>query len=264
MLTKTQLDQRDGKLTSSRIACLMTGEADKIMRLYREMIGEEQPEDLSDVWPVQLGVATEHLNLTWYCRAMGEGGSISRHGEVVVHPKYPWAACTLDAWDDRLQCVVEAKHVGGREPIEVVIDRYQPQMQWQMECTGAKQCALTVIMGANQPIIEYIDRDEAYAAELMKRARQFMKCVQHRVPPVALEPVPPPADTHKDYDMAANNEWGDSAAVWLQTKPDARRCADAEKILKNLVPSDARKCFGSGVQITRNRAGHLSLREIQP
>ena len=54
-------------------------------------------------------------------------------------------------------------------PQEVVIDRYQPQMQWQMECTGATQCALSVIMGANAPIVEYIERDAAYAAEMVVR-----------------------------------------------------------------------------------------------
>ena len=43
----------------------MTGEEAGILRLWREMIGEEQPEDLSDVWAAQLGSATEQLNLDW-------------------------------------------------------------------------------------------------------------------------------------------------------------------------------------------------------
>jgi hypothetical protein len=40
-------------------------------------------------------------------------------------------------------------------------------------------------------------------------------------------------------------------------------CADAAKVLKSLVPPDARKAFGYDVQITRDRAGRLSLRELQ-
>ena len=59
----------------------------------------------------------------------------------------------------------------------MVIDRYQPQMQWQMEITGAKQCMITVIMGANPPIVETIERDDAYIAEMLKRGQQFMDCV---------------------------------------------------------------------------------------
>ena len=76
---------RKGKLTASRIACLMTGNAAAIMQLYLEMIGEGEPEDLSAVWPVRLGEATEALNLEWFER---RNTILSRHGEVVVHPRF--------------------------------------------------------------------------------------------------------------------------------------------------------------------------------
>lgn len=259
MLTKTQIDQRQGKLTASRIGALMSGDAEKIMRLYREMIGEQPEEDLSDVWPVQLGSATEALNLEWYGR---KNGDIGRRGEVVVHPIYHWAACTLDGWDEVLMCPVECKHVGGREPLEVVIDRYQPQMHWQMECTGAKQCALSVIMGANEPVVEYIDCDWEYAAELIRRGGQFMDFVKRREPPVILAAVPPPAGALREYDMTGKNEWAAFAAQWLETGAHAKLNKEAEKVLKNLVPADAKKCAGHRVQITRDRANRLSLREV--
>ena len=84
----------------------MTGDADKIMRLYREMIGEELPEDLSHVWPVRLGEATEQLQLDWYDM---KGGVVIRRGEVVTHPKLAWAAATLDGWDQDLGCPIECK-----------------------------------------------------------------------------------------------------------------------------------------------------------
>jgi hypothetical protein len=257
MLTRAQLDARAGKLTASRISALMTGDAEKIMRLYREMIGEQPEEDLSDVWPVQLGSVTEQLQLDWYER---KGNPLSRRGEVVVHPIFDWAAATLDGWDTVLQCPCECKHVGGREPLEVVIDRYQPQLQWQMECTQAPQCALSVIMGANEPVIEYIPFDHAYTTEMIRRGAQFMDFVKRREPPVVLAAVPPPADASKIYDMSSSNSWAVHAANWLEAKPFARMADDAEKILKAAVPTDAKKCAGHGVSITRDRAGRLSLR----
>jgi predicted phage-related endonuclease len=152
----------------------MHGDAAKIMQLYREMIGEGEPENLDHVWPVRLGSATEQLNLDWFEM---KNGPLSRRGDVVVHKKYDWAAATLDAWSDDLECPVETKHVGGREPLEVIIERYQPQMQWQMEVTGASQCALSVIMGASEPVVEFIDRDVEYAAEMVRRGWQFICCV---------------------------------------------------------------------------------------
>ncbi len=259
-LTATQMAARKGKLTASRVACLMTGDAGKIMQLYQEMIGEGEPEDLSGVWPVRLGEITERLNLEWFER---RGTPISRLGEVVQHPKLAWAAATLDAWCDDLRCPVECKHVGGREPLEVIIDRYQPQMQWQMECTSAEQCALSVIMGANEPVVDFIPRDPEYALEMVLRGEQFMKFVALRKPPVVLDPVPPPADATKLYDMTGNNQWADKADIWIACNPMATKVRDAEKVLKSLVPVDAKKCHGHGIQITRDRAGRLSLREAQ-
>ncbi len=258
MLTPAQLAAREGKLTASRVACLMKGDAEAIMRLYRELIGEEVPEDLSHVWPVRLGEATEQLNLDWYEQ---QGNPLSRRGEVVAHKKYDWAAATLDAWDETLGCPVECKHVGGREPLEVIIERYQPQMQWQMECTGATQCALSVIMGANAPVVEYIERDTDYSAEMVKRGQQFISCVRQRIEPVALPAVAAPIDASKVYDMAGSNAWAVHASEWLANKEGAEICKDAEKSLKAIVPADAKKCHGFNIQITRDRAGRLSLRE---
>ena len=260
MLTAAQLDARKGKLTASRIACLMTGDAPAIYQLYLEFIGEAQPEDMSQIWPVRLGEATEALNLEWYQR---NGNKLSRCGEVAVHPTVTWAAATLDGWDETLNCPVECKHVGGREPLEVVIDRYQPQMQWQMFVTGAEQCALSVIMGANAPIVEFIPRDDEYIMEMVGRGKKFMDCVAKRQPPVMLEAAPPPIDATKIYDMEENEQWRQRAQQWIQVKGAADTAKECEKILKSLVPTDAKRCHGHDIQITRDRAGRLSLRELQ-
>lgn len=129
MLTEAQLRARDGRLTASRVAALMTGDEAKILDLWREMVGDPAwtPEDLSGVWPVQLGIATEALNLEWYAR---KHGPLTRQGEVVIHPTADWAVCTLDGFDAALPGPVECKHVGGREPLERVLERYQPQLHW--------------------------------------------------------------------------------------------------------------------------------------
>lgn len=258
MLTDAQIQARAGKLTASRVACLMKGDAEAILRLYRQMIGEEVEDDLSHVWPVRLGECTESLQLDWYEEAAGD--TVSMRGIVVVHKQFDWAAATLDGWIDLLHCPIEAKHVGGREPLEIIIERYQPQMHWQMECTGSTQCALSVIMGATAPIVEFVPRDPEYAAELMRRGAQFMDFVRRRVPPVAFDPASPPIDPTKLYDMSRNNMWASQAAEWLGNKDAADAAKAAEKILKEIVPADAKKCTGHGVRITRDRAGRLSLR----
>ncbi len=261
-LSAAQLEARDGKLTASRVACLMTGDEAKILNLWRLMIGDPEAveEDLSDVWPVQLGVCTEPLNLAWYARKMGP---LFRQGEVVVHPTSDWAACTLDAWDPALIGPVEAKHVGGHEPLSRIIERYAPQLAWQMIVTGAGRSALTVIEGTNPPVVEIVDRDDAYAQELWGRACTFMECVWSLRPPVALEAVQAPVKAERIVDMAGSNSWASEAAVWLANREAKDLALGAEKALKGMVPADAARCHGFGVVISRNKAGSLSLREIK-
>lgn len=259
MLTAAQLEARRGKLTASKVGCLMRSEADKIHRLWLEMTGQEQEEDLSRIWAVRLGQATEQLQLDWFEEK--NQVPVTRRGEVVVHPRHDMFAATLDGWiTDPPGCPLEAKHVGGREPLEVVIERYQPQLHWQMCCTNTTQCALSVIQGASEPIVEYIDIDHAYAGELMNRGLLFMHHVKSRTPPVILPPAPPPVSQWKDYDMSENGAWEMYAGIWTQTRGAAESCEEAAKILKSLVPADAKKAYGHGARISRNRAGNLSLR----
>lgn len=259
-LTAAQIEARRGKLTASRVGCLMKGDPVAIMQLYRELIGEAELEDLSRVWPVQLGSATEQLNLDWF--EIKQRLHVTRRGEVVVHPDHKWACCTLDGWLTDLRCPLETKHVGGREPFEVVVERYQPQIHWQMLCTRSEQCVLSVIMGANEPVVEFVPRDEEYAMELLRRGAQFMDFVRRRVPPVALDPAAPPVDPskRKPYDFTGNNLWASQAADWLANHAAAIVAEAAEKALKELVPADANKVTGHGVKITCDRAGRKSLR----
>lgn len=256
-LTDEQKKKREGKLTASRIACLMTGDATKIYQLWLEMTGRTQEPDLSDVWAVQLGLATEVLNLDWAERKVGD--LVTNRGYFIQHPKYDWAGCTLDGRFFEKGIPIEAKHCGGYESLETIIDRYQPQMQWTMECLQAEECALSVIFGAREPVIEWIPRDDEYAAEMIRRGEQFMEHVRNRTLPVDLPPIPAPVIPIRSYDMTGRNEWANHAAVYLETHDAAAAFQCAGKSLKELVPDDARNAFGHGVIVKRDRCGRLSI-----
>jgi predicted phage-related endonuclease len=261
MLSPDQVRQRDGKLTASRVACLMTGDEAKILNLWSELVGDPAfvEEDLSDVWPVQLGAHTESLNLDWYERRTGK--ALSKRGDVVVHPECDWAAATLDGWDDLLAAPVECKHVGGFEKTTAILERYMPQATWQMIVTGARRCIFSIIEGAREPVIEIVNYDEAYADELWSRANGFMICVGTLTPPVALPAVAAPVTPEKTYDFTGNNEWGANAATWITTRAAAKDFEAATKALKSIVPADAIKCAGHGITVSRSKIGSLTIRE---
>lgn len=262
-LTEEQLRQRDGRLTASRVACLMSGDEAKILNLWREMVGDPEfvEEDLSDVWAVALGSVTEALNLDWYERRSGR--PVTRRGEVVISPDANWAAATLDGWDDTVPAPIECKHVGGYERREVVIARYQPQMHWQMIVTGTHRVMLSLIEGTKEPVVEPIDWDAEYGAELWRRAEDFMRHVESLTPPVAIPAVAAPIIAVKELAMDGNNLWVDSAYNWLTHGKNARLFVAAEKELKSMVPADCKRAYGAGIQVLRDRAGRLSVKELK-
>jgi hypothetical protein len=262
MLTTAQLAKREGRLTASHVRVLMNGTAYEVMDAWKELIGDPawQPKDFSGAWPVQLGNATEQLHLDWYERK--EGRTVSRRGEVVIHPKADWACCTLDGFDVSLPGPIEAKHVGGREARSTVIERYQPQIHWQMLCTETSEAVLSIIEGADEPAIERISLDKPYADAMWERAEMFMACVNELRPPVMLPQVAPPVEAKLIIDMTGSNEWAVDATRWLDNIAGKRLAEASEKALKSLVPDDAARAFGHGVQIIRDKAGRLSLKEM--
>lgn len=258
MLTPEQIAARKGKLTASRVACLVSGDKQKIYDLWREMtddpsyVPEPPSEDLE--WWYALGLATEPVHLDWLERAYGP---ISRRGEVVSHPTHSWAAATLDGWVNDMP--VECKHVGGYEKRETVVNRYMPQMHWQAFVTGRNQCMFSAIEGNRKPNPEIITMDAVYGDELFERALVFMGHVNNRTPPVALDPIAAPVKPTKEYDMSKSNSWSDSAAKWLANKQGAEMFNDAVSSLKELTPADAVKATGHGIVSSRDKAGRIKI-----
>lgn len=262
-LTNAQRLAREGKLTASRVAPLMTGDKAAIIGVWRELCGDPtyEEENLDEVWQVQLGLATEKLNLDWYERKSGR--LLTRRGDVVCHDDYTWAAATLDGFDDVIPGPVEAKHVGGFEPIEKVVERYQPQLQWQMEVTGSSKCILSVIEGGRVPRIVPVDRDVDYAGVLMFRALKLMECVWDMLPPVELEPVELKVISRlRDYNMTGNNVWAAAANDWLVHKEAAKLWEASVETIRGLVANDASSATGYGIVAKRDKANRISIKSI--
>jgi len=260
LLTDEQLKARAGKLTASRVGILMSGDDRKVYDLWREVSGDPDyaPPDLSRIWPVQLGSHTEVLNLDWYEQKRDR--QVTRRGEVVIHPRFTWAAATLDGWDSDEKVPVETKHVGGREPLDKILARYHPQFTWQMIVTETIYLYASIIEGANEPLIERVEFNRAYAEELWRRAVAFMEHVENLTAPVKLAEVHAPAPAIVMYDMTGKNDWASEAVVWLENIAASKKVALSEKSLKLMVPADAKVCRGHGIEITRDRASRLSLR----
>ena len=258
-LTKEQLTAREGKLTASGIGVLMRGDIEGIHNLWRELTGDPTwtPVDLSNNWAVELGNATEELHINWLERKLNS--KVTRRGEVVSHPHYKWACCTLDGWLHTMP--LEVKHVNGFEPRDAVVQRYFPQMTWQMLCTGARTVMFSTIEGAREPIQEIIHFDEHYAGELRARAVAFMEHVWMLSEPVELPAISSHVVATKEYDYSTSNLFVDLATEWLETRYPAVRHERAKKRIKEIIPKDAMKVTGGGIEVIRDRAGRINITE---
>lgn len=260
-LTPEQIEARKGKLTASSIGTLVSGDKDRILNLWREMIGDPayvEP-DFSDNWQVQLGSVTEGLNLDWYEKK--KGVVLERRGAVVVHPDYDWAAATLDGYDPVSGCPVETKHVSGWEKTDTIVQRYMPQMHWQMECTKSRQCAISIIAGAAEPYVEYINYDKDYADELMARAHRFMNHVWMMTEPVHIEqaPVYTPVEHMRELNLTTNNAYADAAQRWIANKKGAADFKKADEEIKEMVPPDVKRIYGHFLQAKRAKNGSIRI-----
>src|SRR5581483_5845197 len=67
---------------------ILSGEPDRVIRLWQEKRGEVEPENLSAVLQVMLGSWTEAFNRQWYEQETGE--LVSAVGVPVVSPEHGW------------------------------------------------------------------------------------------------------------------------------------------------------------------------------
>jgi hypothetical protein len=98
---------RRGFIGGSDAGIIMSSDEAALIRLWKEKRGEAEPEDLSANLIVQLGVATEELNRTWYERNTGR--RITDIQRRVRHPVNRWMAATLDGMVEDPDAVFEAK-----------------------------------------------------------------------------------------------------------------------------------------------------------
>jgi predicted phage-related endonuclease len=255
MLTKGQLAERRKGIGASDAAKIIAGDWHQ---LWLEKTGRAEGEDLTWVFPVQLGSVTEALNLLFY--GHNTGHEVTRCGEAVISKDHPFLRCTLDGFDAAEGAVVECKHVNGFSKIEAVKERYTPQVIHQMICTGVRKGVLSVIIGTSEPVLEAIEYDDFFANEYISKAKEFWGFVERDEEPTlgkAMEVAPIAPEKMRTVDMTGSNEWAAGAADWLANKDAAKKFEGAQKALKDMVEADVCKASGHGLTITRSKAGSL-------
>src|SRR5690349_9161170 len=105
--SERSISDRQHFIGGSDARIIMGGNEDALIRLWQEKRGEAKPVDLSGELIVQLGLATEELNLSWYERQSGH--RVGHRQARKSHPSIVWMAATLDGLVEETGAVFEAK-----------------------------------------------------------------------------------------------------------------------------------------------------------
>jgi YqaJ-like viral recombinase domain len=231
-----------------------------LFRLWREKRGEVEPEDLSGNLVVQLGVATEDLNRTWYVSNTGQVLSdIQRH---IRHPALRWMAATLDGRVEGTGAVFEAKFMlPWAFSEEAAAEKYMPQLQHNMWVAAARTAVLSVITGGGKWVEIATHADPLYQHLIVTAERKFWRCVESGEPPrlFGVEPPKPRIEAIRLVDMSGSNSWAEFAGLFRSTRQAFLDHERSKAELKAMMPEDAKEAIGHGVRAKRSKSGAVSF-----
>ena len=261
-LSAERLDARNRRIGGSDANIILSGDSERVLRLWQEKRGEVEPEDLGGRLSVVLGCWTEDFNRQWYEKL--SGNPVIEAGAQLTCSKHRWRKCTLDGVVAGTGAIFEAKHTNSFVKPDEVLERYMPQLQHNMAVAKADRAVLSVIFGNAKYEMFEVAADWLYQLDLLEAEKAFWNAVLSGEPPVAIEapPAPWPVAT-RELSFEGNNAWAAAAADWLETSKAAKTHATACKSLKELLEADVRRAFGHGIEAKRSKAGAITVRELK-
>tara|TARA_Y100000034_G_scaffold88416_1_gene106125 strand:+ start:30 stop:881 length:852 start_codon:yes stop_codon:yes gene_type:complete len=236
--------------------------------LWMEKTKRQEPEDLSRVLPVQLGLYTEPVNKQWLEYELNK--KVTDYPNLFQQKDFMFAH--YDGWIEEDHILVECKHTNSNNTIDNVVSTYMPQIQHYLMVNESPYIYLSVIFGNNR--FEYckIDEDETYQKKLYEIEKSFWSYVQSDKAPEKLDELtqelPKLAGKIKINDMITinfdedrDNQFISLAKEWHDTRQPAKQHKAIGEVLKSKVPDNCRRATGSGIVIARSKAGYLSIKE---
>ena len=267
-LSPEEVEARRSIFGGSDANKLMKGGAD-VIDLWKFKTGKIPNDDFSDDLFVMLGHYIEPFHREWFTKKTGI--VVSQDDLKIRHSDHSLCPRTASL-DGRVvvppgAAIWEGKFVTGYVKLTEVIERYQPQAHHNMHCAGTSHAVLSVLIGTARHEWVIIEKDQFYLNELLDLEERFWDCVTRNVEPDFAFVAPPtdnarmgvvePSRPTRIVDMRTNNEWMSLVVDYLETKEASDKHDDTKKKLKDLVPTDAAKVHGGGIEINRDKRGSL-------
>ena len=150
-------------------------------QLYSEKIGETPPADLSDVLPVQMGIATENFNIEWYKKKTGH--KVTKQQEYLVHPKYDYIYAHIDGVIEDPKAILECKHTNAFSNPQKCLDKYIAQIQHYLMVSGLKKAYMSIFFGNMKYEIVEVEANEKFQLKLLAAEVLFWYFVKNKKAP---------------------------------------------------------------------------------
>jgi len=260
------------------------------MTLWEELTKRKEPEDLRWKLPVQIGIATEQVNIDFLGHKTGyevfpgdkfpsiflveyKNFDITYHktpgGKVPLFTskKFKWAVAQVDGFalkpKEKTVRLVEAKHSSGFGTIEKSYETYYPQIQHYLGILGFTHGAISVIFDNHRHEFMWVRRDDKYIEKLWQKMDRFWKFVETDKPPVKTAGLAKKVVPVKTHDLRKSNAWRDAEVDYTENEVPASKFEAAKKSLKDLAPANAVRTYGNVLEVRRAKNGNASIRPLE-
>lgn len=177
----------------------------------------------------------------------------------VTHPNHEWMIASLDGIDFNGDNIVEIKCPGQKDHDTAihgfVPEKYIPQLQHQLECTGLTKVYYFSFDGSQGVILEVL-RDDNYIKDMVKMESEFFRCLQELNPPELID---------RDYIPITNIEWQKHSMELKEYQNKLAEFEDKiEQTKKKLINmTNGKNCKGNGVSVSNiTRRGSVDYKSI--
>jgi len=259
-------------MKNNRMGFIGGTDATRIMKgnwhdLWLEKTGQKEPEDLSNVIAVQIGIATEEYNLSL----------VEKEYEVTfwkqeefslanVNGNVPYIG-TVDGYYEGIpkidqSFIVECKHTYENNTIRNQLNNYMPQLQFYMFIANVDFCYFSNLFGNRKWDCVKVQRDDNYIISMNKTIKIFWDCVINKEAPTDQVIDTPCIDKILIDDMIArdattDNEFISLAHDYIDSIASAKTNERAKKDLKSMVAANEREVYSDILSITRDKRGAL-------
>ena len=186
------------KISSSDARAIASGDYYDLEKLWEQKIHYVK-DDLSNVFPVQLGLATEKFHTSWLNKQLVRNNVVGyghehnlmyEQAHCVVESdstSHPFIlASTIDIAYSEEHLVqdtnkgislVELKHTGEYSNLDKVIENYYPQLQHHMYVWGTHEIMISAIFGNKRQQHDIVKRDDNFLADYMERAMELGRLI---------------------------------------------------------------------------------------